>query len=100
MEKRRRGEGDTVKLPLDRIFMARRTEIDRADEHAAPSLGQIDSHPVFESCHVCWEGLLLKTWKICNVQGSRIRHFLRGQPYFVTIVEVQKYLLQISPKPS
>ena len=45
MERGEERRGDTVKLPLDRIFMARPgpdrpTEIDRADEHAAPSLGQ------------------------------------------------------------
>ena len=65
----RRGEGgDTVKLPLDRIFMAQPTEIDRADEHAAPSLGQIDSHPGFESCHVCWEYLrdILRKYVKCK----------------------------------
>ena len=43
-----RRRGDTVKLPLDRIFMAQPTEIDRADEHAAPSLGQTDNHPGLE----------------------------------------------------
>ena len=53
------GGGDTVKLPLDRIFMAPPTETDRADEHAACSLSPRTARqttiPVLDMFAICWK---------------------------------------------